>query len=237
MVARWFYRLQRPWLVRRVQRHVIEEVEGVPLVVTPGVLNPVVFRGGAFLARVVQQTRVGTDRTDDNGESSSAQPAWILDMGTGSGVVAITAARRGYRAVGVDINPQAVRCARANVALHGLDERIEIVQGDLFQPVAGRQFDLIAFNPPFFRGKPADYKDMAWRGTDVMERFASGLAGALRPGGQALVLLSTDGDPAGMLRALADHGFSVTAIAHRDFGNEIMTVYRAVGQPRQGGHS
>lgn len=205
----------------------------MPLVVAPGVLNPVVFRGGAFLAQVVQRVQMNAGGRSAQ-RSATESPGWILDMGTGSGVVAITAARRGYRAVGVDVSPLAVRCARANVALHGLDERVEIVEGDLFERVAGRRFDLVAFNPPFFRGEPASYQDMAWRGTDVMERFARGLGGALQPGGYALVLLSTDGDAAGMLRALIDNGFAVTAIAHRDFGNEIMTVYRAIAPPGRG---
>jgi len=53
----------------------------------------------------------------------------------------------------VDINPVAVRCARANAVLNGLDDRIHVLEGDLFDPLPGNaRFDLVAFNPPFFRG-------------------------------------------------------------------------------------
>src|SRR5258708_40043817 len=80
--------------------------------------------------------------------------ARALDMGTGSGVGAVFAARRGFQVVGVDLNPDAVRCARANVLLNGLEERIEIRHGAPFEPVSGERFDLVLWNPPFFRGKP-----------------------------------------------------------------------------------
>jgi release factor glutamine methyltransferase len=213
----WLY-AKLPFLKRRIRRPVLERIDGVPLVVLPEVLNPVVFRSGAFLARTVAASPL----------AAPGPGARALDMGTGSGVGAIFAARRGFQVIGVDLNPAAVRCARANVLLNGLDERIEIRQGDLFAPVADEQFDLVLFNPPFFRGEPKGNFDLAWRATDVLERFAAGLPAALAPGGRALVLLSTDGDTAGMtgmLATLAAQGLAVTVAARRHFGSEIMTVY------------
>jgi HemK-related putative methylase len=204
--------------VRRIRRPVLERIDGVPLVVLPEVLNPVVFRSGAFLARTVAVSPLA---------APAAPGARTLDMGTGSGVGAVFAARRGFQVIGVDVNPDAVRCARANVLLNGLEQRVEIRHGDLFAPVAGERFDLVLWNPPFFRGQPRSRFDLAWRSTDVMERFAAGLPAALAPGGVALVLLSTDGDAAGMLRALADAGLALAVAARRHFGNEIMTVYSA----------
>jgi len=215
----WLY-ARLPFLKRRIRRPVLERIDGVPLVVLPAVLNPVVFRSGAFLARTVATSPLAVP----------GPGARALDMGTGSGVGAIFAARRGFRAIGVDLNPEAVRCARANVLLSGLDDRIEIRQGDLFAPVAGERFDLLLFNPPFFRGEPRGNFDLAWRATDVLERFAAGLPAALAPGGRALLLLSTDGDTAGMqgmLAALAAQGLAVSVAARRHFGSEIMTVYCA----------
>jgi HemK-related putative methylase len=150
-----------------------------------------------------------------------------LDVGTGSGIGAIFAARRGYDVVGVDINPQAVRCARINVLLNNLEGRVEILQGDLFVPVAGRQFDLVLFNPPFYRGAPADARDQAWRGTDVIERFAAGLDRVLRPAGESRIVLSTDGEWHAMLAALDGAGFDTRPVASKDFGNEVITVYAA----------
>jgi len=202
----------------RIRRPVLERIDGLPFVVLPEVLNPVVFRSGAFFARTVAGSPL----------AHPAPGARALDMGTGSGVAAVFAARRGFKVIGVDLNPEAVRCARANVVLNGFEERIEIRHGDLFAPVAGERFDLVLWNPPFFRGEPRSNFDLAWRATDVMERFAAGLPAVLAPGGLALVLLSTDGDAAGTVTALATHGFRLQVVARHHFGSEIMAVYGAV---------
>jgi HemK-related putative methylase len=69
-----------------------------------------------------------------------------LEIGAGTGYVAIHLARLGRRCRGVDINPLAVECARANAAANGVDIAFE--RSDLFQNVAGT-FDLIIFNPPY----------------------------------------------------------------------------------------
>ena len=211
----WLY-AKRPFLLRRVRRTTIERVDGVSLVVLPDVLNPVVFRSGEFLARTLAAKRIVPSR---------GYEGQVLDMGTGSGVCAIFAARMGYRVSAVDLNPEAVRCARINVMLNRLEDRVEVLQGDLFAPVAGRRFDLILFNPPFYRGEPKSAFDMAWRATDVFERFAAGLDSALAADARALVLLSTDGDAAGMLAALARSGFRSVPALHRNYGNEVMTIY------------
>jgi HemK-related putative methylase len=208
--------VQRPFLRRRLGQVILEEVDGVSLIVLPEVFNPVVFRTGTVLARTV----ASSPWAKPHAEGSRA-----LDLGTGSGVGAVFAARRGHRVTAVDLNPEAVRCARLNALLHRLEDRIEAREGDLFEPVAGEVFDLILFNPPFFRGEPRSRLDLAWRGTDVLERFAVGLPAALAPGGVALLLLSTDGDGPALLEALARQGFTIESAARRNFGNEVVTVH------------
>jgi release factor glutamine methyltransferase len=217
LVSSLGYALWRPVLRRRLGRVSLEEIDGVPLVVLPEVFNPAVYRTGTLLARAVASWTPS--------EPGRAETIRVLDLGTGSGAGAVFAARRGFRAVAVDVNPEAVRCARINALLHHLEERIDVRQGDLFSPVAGERFDLVLFNPPFFRGEPAGDLDRAWRGTDVLERFAAGLSGALTPGGTVLLCLSTDGDGETLLAALRDGGFGIETAVQHDFGNEIVTVY------------
>jgi methylase of polypeptide subunit release factors len=122
--------LGRAWarvVFRLFQRHrygrlVIETVAGTPLVVLPGVFNPKLFQTGEFLAETLSERWVPPGST-------------VLDMGTGSGVGAVFAARWARRVVAVDISPTAVRCARINVLLHGLEDRVEVRAGDLFEPL------------------------------------------------------------------------------------------------------
>ena len=191
----------------------MERVQGLPFLVTPSVFNPKVPRTGEFLASVLNSNLV---RSEDE----------VLDMGTGSGVGAVFAARYARRVVAVDINPAAVRCAGINALINGVENTIDVRHGDLFAPVQGEKFDLILFNPPFLRGAPTDDRDRAWRSSDVAERFAAGLRNHLRPGGCALVLLSTFGDGSQFLSEFRARGLGVSVFAERSFVNERLTVFR-----------
>lgn len=214
--------VRRPVLRRRLDRVVVETVRGVPLVVLPEVFNPVVFRTGRFLAEALEDGAWGAAPLPP--EATAGRPR-ALDLGTGSGIGAVFAARAGYAVTAVDVNPEAARCARINALLNGLEDRIEVLHGDLFAPVAGRCFELVLFNPPFFRGEPTRWRDAAWRSRDVLERFAAALPGHLAPEGRALVVLSSHGEGASLLGALEGRGMEPEVSAVRDFGGEVLRLH------------
>lgn len=191
----------------------LERVNGAPILVTPSVFNPKVPRTGAFLAAHIDSRLVAGD-------------AEVLDMGSGSGACAVAAARHARRVVAVDINPAAVRCATINALLNHVEHRIEVRHGDLFAPVAGERFDLILFNPPFLRGTPRDDRDRAWRSPDIAERFAAGLGDHLKPGGAALLLLSTFGEAGVFLEEFRTRGFAISVLAQQRFVNERLAIFR-----------
>jgi release factor glutamine methyltransferase len=193
----------------------LERVHGMPFLVTPSVFNPKVPRTGEFLASLI----------DSNLVSCSHE---ILDMGTGSGVCAVLAAKHAARVVAVDINSAAVRCTAINALLNDVERKIDARQGDLFAPVSGERFDLILFNPPFLRGVPRDDRDKAWRSADVAERFAAGLRAHLKPKGAALVVLSTFGDARHFLEEFSKQGLGISVAAERRFVNERLIVFRVV---------
>ncbi|HEY6465508.1 MAG TPA: methyltransferase [Candidatus Acidoferrales bacterium] len=72
-----------------------------------------------------------------------------LDLGTGTGVIAISAAAYSERVIATDLNLRALEFARFNAQLNGT-KNIELRLGDGFAPVKGEKFDLILSNPPFF---------------------------------------------------------------------------------------
>jgi SAM-dependent methyltransferase len=72
-----------------------------------------------------------------------------LDLGTGSGILSLSAAEYSDVVVATDLNERAVDFARFNASLNGV-ENIKVLAGDCFAPVADRKFDLILSNPPFF---------------------------------------------------------------------------------------
>ncbi len=197
-------------LMATTPRMVVEVQDGRPLIVLPGVFNGVRLRTGAFLAATLDPTLIPAG-------------AHVLDLGTGSGIGALAAARWAGRVIATDINPEAVRCAAINALLQHVEHIVETRVGDLFAPVYGEQFDVILFNPPFYRGQPRDMPDHAWRSPDVFDRFLQALPAYLRENGRAVVVLSSDGDIAGA-SGNAEH-VQVRLLRRRDFVNEILSVY------------
>lgn len=206
----WRYRLLQQ---NRQRQYVLEQVGGMPLLVAPGVLNPRLMRTGEFFA---SQLHTGL----------LPPQAEVLDMGTGSGVCALFAARWARHVTAVDISAAAVRCARINTLLHQCEHRIEVLQGDLFEPLGGRRFDVVLFNPPFLHGVPRDDADRAWRSTDVAERFARQLRQHLAPSGFALVLLSNYGGAGEFIGQFRRRDFALSVVAEREFVNERLAILK-----------
>ena len=75
-------------------------------------------------------------------------PGRVLDLGCGSGIQTLLAAEKHDAVTGSDSNARAIAFARFNLALNGI-ENAECVQGDLFESVEGKTFDLVVTNPPF----------------------------------------------------------------------------------------
>jgi release factor glutamine methyltransferase len=78
-------------------------------------------------------------------------PCRVLDLCTGSGAIALALAKElsGAQVIATDVSAEAVAIATKNAARNGMSERVEVRRGDLFAPVAGEVFDLIASNPPY----------------------------------------------------------------------------------------
>jgi release factor glutamine methyltransferase len=141
----------------------------------------------------------------------------VLDLCTGSGALAIAAARAGAGSVtAVDVSRRAVATARLNAALNGV--RIRAMRGDLLQPVTGLRFDLIVSNPPYL---PADDDTLprrgqrrAWdAGSDgraLLDRIASDAPGHLRPGGTLWLVHSSVCDTGRTLDSLAAAGLDAS---------------------------
>jgi release factor glutamine methyltransferase len=136
---------------------------------------------------------------------SGDPPPTIADVGTGSGIIAVCAARHlaDARVTAIDISAAAIDVARQNAADHGVADRIEWIVGDLLAAVSDRRFDFIVSNPPYvsvaeFAELPATVRDFeprqallaGERGTEVIERLVPQAAERLAPGGWLLLEIS-----------------------------------------------
>ena len=211
---RRYHRLRFQWLDHRRHNHlVLERVGGSDILVLPEVFNPALFWTSELLAGFLDQVSITPDTR-------------VLDLGTGSGIGAVCAAQRSHSVIAVDINPEAVRCARINALLNRVEGRIQVFAGDLFQPVEGMLFDLILFNPPYLHGLPETPLEGAFYGGGVAERFAQGLAQCLAPEGLGLIVLSSSGEMDRFIRALDAEGFEQLAGVEKHLPGEVLTVFR-----------
>jgi methylase of polypeptide subunit release factors len=114
-----------------------------------------------------------------------------LDVGTGSGIQALWAARHCDRVVAVDINPRALNLAAFNARLNGVDN-VEFRQGSLFEPVAGERFDLIVSNAPYVVSPDTRYafRDGGLVSDDFCARLVRESVDHLEEGGFAELLIS-----------------------------------------------
>ncbi|HTV93859.1 MAG TPA: peptide chain release factor N(5)-glutamine methyltransferase [Verrucomicrobiae bacterium] len=152
----------------------------------------------------------------------------VLDLGTGSGAIALTIAAEvpAARVDGVDVSPDAIIVAIANRERLDLSKRVDFYLGDLLQPVARKRYDAIVANLPYvpaadigvdLRFEPPLALDGGADGLDVYRRFFAAAPAALRPGG---LLLAEGAPPVGAgLLALAQAAFAQATVAlERDYG-------------------
>lgn len=118
-----------------------------------------------------------------------------LDMGTGSGVIAVEMANQGADVTAADINPEALEVTRERAEEAGVD--IDFVESDLFEDIE-QEFDVITFNPPYLPGEEGVGDEEIWlggeEGTEVVSEFLEKVDNYLRPGGEAYVILSSRSD-------------------------------------------
>jgi release factor glutamine methyltransferase len=155
----------------------------------------------------------------------------VLDVGTGSGAIALAIADEhpGARVTGIDVSAEALSLARENAARTGLE--VELLQFDLLSGLPGSEWDLVVSNPPYVRPEEAQVlapEVVDWEPhvalfdaghTDTLVRDA---AAVLRPAG-ALVLESFDEQVAAVADLLTRSGF-VEVVVTRDLAGRDRVV-------------
>ncbi len=158
---------------------------GFQMTVPPTVFHPRWFLTSEFFVSFIGEL-------DLTGQTAA-------DVGTGSGIIALAAARAGAaHVVAIDINPNAAKAASINARNNGLGARLSAVCSNLMSGLAPRaSFDVIFSSPPSFAGEPRDLADRAWHAgpqyRDIIALFDQA-SERLKPDGRMFVLLSSDSD-------------------------------------------
>ena len=192
------------------------EFWSLPLRVGPGVLVP------------RPETELIVERALAHFPAGTAFEA--LDLAAGSGAIALALAseRPHCRVTATDLSPAAVAIARENSLRLRVGDRVSVLQGTWFEPLAGRRFDVIVCNPPYIatddarvepavrRYEPPEALVSGPTGLEALQAIAAGAPGHLRPGGWLLV---EHGDTQGeAVRALFETAGFQDVQTFRDLG-------------------
>jgi release factor glutamine methyltransferase len=180
------------------------QVAGFRLIVRPMVFHPRYFLTSAFFARFLLSLDLSGKR--------------VADVGTGSGILALAAARAGAPSVlALDINPHAAQAAVENAHSNGFGDSVRAIGSNLLSAVTPRPlFDVILSSPPSFAGEPRDLADRAWHAgpnyRDIAMLFAQARE-RLAPDGRMYLLLSTDSDLGLLGNLIKRAGFAARLVA------------------------
>ena len=189
--------IERRVSTRKPAAYLVNKIymRGLPFYVDERTIVPRSFIGELLASHFGGNDEDATSLIGDPFEVES-----VLDLCTGSGCLAILAARHFPHAAidAVDVSKDALAVARRNVVDHGLQDRIALHRGDLFAPLAGKRYDLIISNPPYVdaegmaalprecRAEPKIAFDGGDNGIDIVRRILDDAKAHLNPQGGLL---------------------------------------------------
>lgn len=136
----------KPLLVKYLSKTRVYRYRDIRLAISPDVFHPGFFFSTKFLLQYIS--------------SLSLKGKKFLELGCGSGLIAIAAAKKGALVTASDINPVAVEFLKKNCRDNKTE--IDVIQSDLFGNIPKQAFDIIAINPPYYKQQPVTAKDHAW---------------------------------------------------------------------------
>ncbi len=139
-------RTYKPLLTKYLSKTRVYRYNGINIDIAPQVFHPGFF----FSTRLLLQYCLKIPLNEKT----------FLELGCGSGLISIVAAKKGAKVTATDINPVAVEFLKNNCARNGVS--LQVIQSDLFQTIPQQKFDIIAINPPYYKNKPVTNADYAW---------------------------------------------------------------------------
>jgi len=120
--------------------------KNIKVIVKPGVFHPGLFISSKILLNF-------TDQLELEGKS-------FLELGAGSGIISILAAKKGAEVYASDISSIAIENIKLNAEKNNVN--INVIRSDLFRNIPGIQFDYIIINPPYYQKDPSSDAEYAW---------------------------------------------------------------------------
>lgn len=139
-------KIYKPALLLYLKKERIFKYKSLILKITPGVFHPKFFYSSKIFAEFIESLTLKNKR--------------VLDLGAGSGILALNVAKSGGISTASDISDLAIQNVKINAELNIL--KISIIKSDLFDDIPKQIFDYIFINPPYYEKNPENEPDFAW---------------------------------------------------------------------------
>lgn len=192
-------RTYKPLLVKYLSSNRQYRSNGITLQVPPQVFHPGFFFSTRLLMRVVLKLPL--------------QGRSFLELGAGSGLIAMQAEKKGAVVTASDINPVAIEYLQKNRRRN--NSSIRILQSDLFDNIPLEAFDVIAINPPYYKKDPVSYAEHAWYcgiNGQFFERLFNGLCSYIHAQSKVLMILCDGCDISMIENMAAAKGFEMKCV-------------------------
>ncbi|MCS3800567.1 methyltransferase [Niastella sp. OAS944] len=206
-------RLYKPLLVKYLSATRTYTFKGIRLVIPPAVFHPGFFFSTRLLLRYIAKLPL-KDRS-------------FLELGAGSGLIALYAAREGAQVTASDINQVAIHSLEMNSSSNRIP--LTVIHSDLFKDIPWQQFDIIAINPPYYKKQPQTPAEYAWYCGEQGEYFQqlfSSLRSYIHAQSVVLMVLS-DGCDLNMIVEIAlSNGFKLNCVLQKKNWIEVDYIFQ-----------
>lgn len=192
----------------------------ITLKVKPGVFHPKFFSSTGFMLEFLEFMNFSGKK--------------LIEIGSGSGLISIVAAKDGARVTAIDISRIAVENTKLNIELNKriLELRngsIEVIESDLFEKINQGVFDLLIVNPPFYPGVAHKPEDHAWYAGQDMEYFKklfTSCIGHMNSSSEMYMVLSEDCNFSRIFEIAKANSLSIQAVSVKQFITENLYIFK-----------
>ena len=196
-------RTYRPLLVKYLSSVRTYSYAGIHLEIPPEVFHPGFFFSTKYLLAYIRRRKLH-DKT-------------FLELGAGSGLIAMYAARQHSKVTATDINPVAIEYLNKNAASNKVN--LEIISSDLFEHIPAQKFDWIVINPPYYKKDPVTHGDHAWfcgRNGEYFRKLFRALGNHIHPASEVIMVLCDGCDIEMILQMAAEYSFVLQCEQSKD---------------------
>ncbi|HEU5166166.1 MAG TPA: methyltransferase [Chitinophagaceae bacterium] len=206
-------RTYKPLLTKYLSKTRMYNYGNIRLEIPPQVFHPGFFFSTRLLLRYISALSLEGQR--------------FLELGAGSGLISIYAAKNRATVTATDINPVAVECLRTNNDQNKV--KSEIILSDLFDRIPEQSFDIIAINPPYYKKQPKTIADHAWycgENGEYFEQLFIKLGKYIHKNSIVLMVLSEECDIKMISEIASGHNFYMQKKITKKSAWEYLYIYQ-----------